>query len=153
MIVAPLARVIPVVAPPLIESYESIVDANVVASIVVSVTAIVVRPVSLLNSLLPIAVAKVPRSLRVLPASAVTFVRSTANAVAALIVFSCSAVAAVASADLITIVRSLVPPSALNVASSVTVSDVAIVAVNFPVVVAPNRFAVSTEIGLVTVIT
>ena len=49
MIDAPLASVIPVVPPPLIVSYESIVDANVVASIVVSVKAIVVRPASLLN--------------------------------------------------------------------------------------------------------
>ena len=97
-----------------------------------SVTAIVVKPVALLNSLLPIAVAKVASSLRVLPAKAVTLVRLTANAVAALIVFNCAAVAAVASAPLITIVRSLVPPSALKVASSVTVSVVAIVAVTFP---------------------
>ena len=115
-------------------SYESIVDANVVASIVVSVTAIVVRPESLLNSLALTADAKVSRSLRLLPASAVTFVRSTATAVAALIVFNCAAVETVASAALITIVRSLVPPSALKVASSVTVSVVAIVAVNFPAV-------------------
>ena len=86
------------VAPPLIESYESIVDANVVASIVVSVTAIVVRPVSLLNSLLPIAVAKVPRSLRVLPASAVTFVRSIATVVLPLRVLNSAAVVVVASA-------------------------------------------------------
>ena len=151
MIDAPLTSVISVVPP--ISSYLSIVCANVVASIVVSVKAIVVRPESLLNSLAVIADAKVPRSLRLLPANAVTFVRSTANAVAALIVFNCAAVDDVASAPLITIVRSLVPPSALKVASSVTVSDVAIVAVNFPVVVAPNRFALSTEIGLVTVIT
>ena len=82
-----------------------------------------------------------------------TFVRSTANAVAALIVFNCAAVDDVASAPLITIVRSLVPLSAFKVASSITVSDVAIVAVNFPVVVIPSRFAVSTEIGLVTLIT
>ena len=82
-----------------------------------------------------------------------TFVRSTANAVAALIVFNCAAVDDVASAALITIVRSLVPPSALKVASSATVSVVAIVAVNFPVVVAPNRFALSTVVAPVTVIT
>ena len=74
--------------PPLIVSYESILAASVVASIVVSVTAIVVRPVSFWNSLLVIAVARVPRSLRVLPANAVTLVRSTATDVASLIVFS-----------------------------------------------------------------
>ena len=60
MIVAPLARVIPVVLPPLIVSYESILAARVVASIVLSLTAIVVIPVSLSNSLLPMAVARVP---------------------------------------------------------------------------------------------
>ena len=88
--------------------------------------------------------AKVPRSASVLPANPVTLVRSTANAVASLIVFNCAAVAAVASSALITTVRSLVPPSALKVASSVTVSVVAIVAVNFPDVVVPRRFALST---------
>ena len=144
----------PVVAlPPLIVSYESIRAASVVASIVVSVTAIVVRPPALLNSLLLIAVARVSRSLRLLPANAVTLVRLTATAVASLIVFNCAAVAAVASAPLITIVRSLTPPSAFNVASSVTVSVVAIVAVTFPVVVAPRRLALSTVIAPVTVIT
>ena len=81
-----------------------------------------------------------------------TLVRLTANAVAALIVFNCAAVEAVASAALITTVKSLVPPSALKVASSVTVSDVSIDAVTTPVVVAPNRFALSTVIAPVTVI-
>ena len=51
-----------------------------------------------------------------------------------------------------TIVNAFVPPSAFKVASSVTVSVVAIVAVTTPVVVAPSRFAVSTVIALVTVI-
>ena len=95
MIVAPLASVILVVPP--IASYESILVANVVASIVVSVTAIVVRPEALLNSLLVIAVAKVPRSARLLPASAVTFVRSTATVVLLLRVLNSAAVVAVAS--------------------------------------------------------
>ena len=81
-----------------------------------------------------------------------TLVRSTANAVASLIVFNCAAVAAVASAALITIVRSLVPPSALKVASSVTVSEVSIVAVTFPVVVAAKRLELSTVIAPLTVI-
>ena len=89
--------------------------------------------------------ASVPRSASVLPANPVTLLRSTANAVALLIAFNCAAVAAVASAALITIVRSLVPPSALKVASSVTVSVVAIVAVTFPDVVAVKRFELSTE--------
>ena len=140
------------VLPPLIVSYESILAARVVASIVASLTAIVVIPVSLSNSLLPMAVARVPRSLRLLAANAVTLVRSTATEVASLIVFSWAAVAAVASAPLITTVSALVPPSAVNVASSVTVSVVSIVAVTTPVVVAPSRFALSTEIAPVTVI-
>ena len=89
MIVAPAARVIPVVAPsPLIVSYESILAANVVASIVVSLTAIVVRPVALLNSSLLIAVANVPRSSRLLAANAVTLVKLTAIAVKSLSVFN-----------------------------------------------------------------
>ena len=117
----------------------------------VSLTAIVVRPVALLNSLLPIAVAKVPRSLRLLAAKAVTLVRSTANDVFRINRIQLTAVV-VASAFLITIVRSLVPPSAFKVASSVTVSVVAIVAVTFPVVVALSRFALSTVIAPVTVI-
>ena len=96
--------------------------------------------------------AKVPRSASVLPANPVTLVRSTANAVASLIVFNCAAVDDVASAPLITIVRSLVPPSALKVASSVTVSVVAIVAVNFPDVTAAKRLELSTVIAPVTVI-
>ena len=104
MIVAPLARVISVVLPPLIESYESIRVASVVASIVVSVTAIVVKPAALLNSLLPIAVAKVPRSSRLLAAKAVTLVRLTANDVFPLIVLNYDAVVVVASAPEITIV-------------------------------------------------
>ena len=104
MIVAPLARVISVVAPPLIESYESIRVANVVASIVVSVTAIVVKPVALLNSLLPIAVAKVPRSARLLPASAVTLVMLTATVVFPFIELYSAAVLPVASPFAITIV-------------------------------------------------
>ena len=54
----------------------------------VSLTAIVVRPVALLNSLAFISVASVPRSLRLLAASAVTLVRSTATDVASLIVFN-----------------------------------------------------------------
>ena len=62
-----------------------------------SVKAIVVRPVSLLNSLALIAVAKVPRSLRLLPANAVTFVRSTATVVLPLRVFNSAAVVDVAS--------------------------------------------------------
>ena len=106
-----------------------------------SLTAIVVRPVSFWNSLLVIAVARVPRSLRLLAANAVTLVRSTATEVASLIVFNWAAVAPVASSDLITTVSALVPPSALNVASSVTVSVVSIVAVTTPVVVAPSRLA------------
>ena len=110
---------------------------------------------SLLNSLLPIAVAKVPRSLRVLPASAVTFVRSivTDDESAALRAFNCSAVDDVASATPITTVKTLIPPSALKVASSATDSVESIDAVTTPVVVAPNRFAVSTVIAPFTVIT
>ena len=77
-----------VVELPFIVSYESILAARVVASIVVSLTAIVVRPVSFWNSLLVMAVANVPRSLRLLAASAVTLVRSTATDVASLIVFN-----------------------------------------------------------------
>ena len=61
-------------------SYESILVARVVASIVVSVTAIVVKPEALENSLFPIAVASVPRSLRLLPANAVTLLKSIAVA-------------------------------------------------------------------------
>ena len=75
------------VAMPLIVSYESIVDANVVASIVVSLTAIVVRLVSLLNSLSPIAVAQVPKSSRLLEVMELTLVRSTASVVSAFIAF------------------------------------------------------------------
>ena len=71
-------------------SYESIVVANVVASTVASLTAIVVRPVALENSAGPaaIAVAKSPRSSRLLAANAVTLVKLTAVAVAALIAFN-----------------------------------------------------------------
>ena len=87
-----------VVAPPFIVSNESILAAKVVASIVVSDTAIVVIPVSLLKSLLPIAVANVPKSAKLLAAKAVTLVKSTATAVALLIVFNCAAVAVVAAA-------------------------------------------------------
>ena len=117
-----------------------------------SLTAIVVNPAALLNSLLVIAVANVARSLRLLAANPVTLVKLTAVAVAALIVFNWAAVAAVASAALIVIDSAFVPPSALNVASSVTVSVPAIVAVTTPDVVAASRFAVSTVIALVTVI-
>ena len=138
LIVAPLARVVSVVPPALIVSYESINVANIVASIFVSLTAIVVRPVALLNSLLAIAVDKYSRLARSLAARAVTLFRLTATPVAELIAFNCAAVAEIASAFLITIVRSLAPPSAFNVASSVTVSVVAIVAVTFPVVVVPS---------------
>ena len=92
------------VSPPLIVSYESIRVANVVASIVVSVTAIVVRPPALVNSLLVIAVASVPRSVRLLPASAVTLVRLTATVVFPLIEVNSAAVVAVASTPAITIV-------------------------------------------------
>ena len=153
-IVAPLARVIPVVLPPLIESYEAILAASVVASTVVSVTAIVVRPPALVNSLLVIAVAKVPRSARLLPASAVTLVRliTTDAETASLIVFNCAAVDDVASDSLIIIVKAFTPPSSFNVASSVTDSVVNIVAVTLPVVVSPKRFALSTVIAPVTVI-
>ena len=50
LMVAPLARVISVVLPPpLIVSYESILVAKVSASIVESLTAIVVRLVTLVN--------------------------------------------------------------------------------------------------------
>ena len=90
-IVAPLASVISVVLPsPLIVSYESILVANVVASTVVSLTAIVVRPVTLENCAgsAARAVANVPRSSRLLAANAVTLVKLTAVAVAALIVFN-----------------------------------------------------------------
>ena len=69
-----------------------------------SVTAIVVRPESLLNSLRVIADAKVSRSLRLLPASAVTFVRLTATVVLPLRVFNCAAVVVVASPDATTMV-------------------------------------------------
>ena len=102
MIVAPLTRVISVVPP--IASYEVILAASVVASIVVSVKAIVVRPEALLNSLALIAVARVPRSARLLPASAVTFVRLTATVVLPLRVLNSAAVVDVASAASITMV-------------------------------------------------
>ena len=103
LIVAPAARVIPVVLSPFISSYESIVDANALASIVVSLKATVVRPVALLNSLLPIAVPNIPRSLRLLDVIEVTLVKSTATVVASFIVFRSEADTA-ASSDEITIV-------------------------------------------------
>ena len=103
LMVAPLARVIPVVDPPLIESNESILAAKVSAAIVVSLTAIVVIPVSLLNSLLVIAVAKVPRSVRLLLVKDVTFARLTATVVRSFIELRSEADAA-ASAEAIVIV-------------------------------------------------
>ena len=103
--VAPLARVIAVVSPtPAIVSKESILAAKASASTVPSLTAIVVRPVALSNSLLPIAVANVPRSLRLLDARAVTLVKSTASVVFSLIVFRSEALLDVASPAAITIV-------------------------------------------------
>ena len=93
MILAPLARVIPVTALPLpfIESYVSIVEASVVASIVVSLTSIDVKPSSLLNSLLLIAVDNVPSSARLLEPIPVTLVRFTATVVASFIEFKSEA--------------------------------------------------------------
>ena len=101
LIVAPLARVIPVVDPALIESNESILAAKVSAAIVVSLTAIVVMPVSLSNSLLPIAVAKVPRSERLLEVKDVTFVRSTATVVRSFIELRSEADAAASAAAIV----------------------------------------------------
>ena len=62
-----------------------------------SVTAIVVKPEALLNSLALIAVAKVPRSARLLPASAVTLDKLTATVVLPLRVLNSAAVVVVAS--------------------------------------------------------
>ena len=69
----------------------------------VSLTAIVVRPVSLLNSLKVIAFANVPRSLRLLAANALTLVKLTALVVKVFIAFKSAAVLDVASLSLIVI--------------------------------------------------
>ena len=103
MIVAPLASVISVVVSPFIVSIESIVAANVVASTVVSLKAIVVMPVALLNSLLPIAVPNIPRSTKLLDVIEVTLIRSTATVVNSFIAFKSDADTA-ASSDEIAIV-------------------------------------------------
>ena len=87
----------------MIESIESINKANPVPSIVVSLNAIVVSPVTLLNSLLAIEVPNVTRSLKLLAANAVTLVKLTATEVAAFIVFKSEAVADVASLAVIVI--------------------------------------------------
>ena len=104
LIVATLARVITVVDPPLIVSIESINEANAVASIVVSLNATVVSPVTLLNSLLAIEVPNVQRSLKLLDTNAVTLVKLTATEVAAFIVFKSAAVVDKASTEGIIIV-------------------------------------------------
>ena len=85
------------------ESYASIVEANTVASTVVSLTAIVVIPVALLNSLLAIAVPNIWRSARLLDVIEVTLVRFIATVVNAFNAFKSEADVA-ASADEITIV-------------------------------------------------
>ena len=63
------------VAPPLIVSYEEILEARVPASTVVSLTAIEVKPVALVNSLSPISVNKVLRALKELEEIVVTLIR------------------------------------------------------------------------------
>ena len=102
LIVAPPLSSIKVVPLPFIESYVSIVAANTVASTVVSLTVIVVKPAVLLNSLLPIAVPNVSRSSKLLDVIEVTFVKSTATVVNALILLRLPADTA-ASSDEITI--------------------------------------------------
>ena len=97
MIVASLASVIPVVASPFKVSSESIVAANVVASTVVSLKAIVVMPVALLNSLLSIAVPNIPSSTKLLDVIEVTLVKSTATVVKSFIVFKSEADTAASS--------------------------------------------------------
>ena len=142
MIVASLASVIPVVASPFKVSSESIVAANVVASTVVSLKAIVVMPVALLNSLLSIAIPNISRSARLLDVIEVTLVKSTASVVNALIAFRSEADTA-ASSDEISIVYALllfafnngVPPT-----SSLT-REFPIVAVIAPVVKPSITFA------------
>ena len=86
------------------------------------------------------------KSVRSLAAKAVTLAIFTATEVASLMVFNCDAVQALASSTLIAIVKALVPPSALSVVNSDTVSVVAMVAVTIPLVVAAKRFALSTLI-------
>ena len=79
LIVAPLTSVILVVPPELIESKESILEANVLASIVVSLIAIEVMPVTLLKP--EILEAKVPRSARLLDDKVSTFEMFTTTVV------------------------------------------------------------------------
>ena len=81
------------------ESYASIVEANVVASIVSSLTSIVVKPLSLVNSSLPIAVDNVPISTRLLEVIEVTLVRSTATVVNPFITFKSEADTAASSVE------------------------------------------------------
>ena len=84
-------------------SSESIVAVNAVASTVVSLKAIVVMPVPLLNSSLPSAAPNIPRSVRLLDVIEVTLVRSTATVVNSFIAFKSDADTA-ASSDEIAIV-------------------------------------------------
>ena len=80
---------------------EFIVAVNAVASTVVSLKAIVVMPVPLLNSSLPIAVDNVPRSTRLLEVIEVTLVRSTATVVNPFITFKSDADTAASSVETI----------------------------------------------------
>ena len=100
MIVAPPLSSIKVVPLPFIESYVSIVAANTVASTAASLTVIVVKPVVLLNSLLPIAVANVSRSSKLLDVIEDTLVKSTAIVVNALILLRSSADTAASSVEI-----------------------------------------------------
>ena len=149
LIAAPLPRVIPVVDPPFIASIESINKAKAVASIVVSLTATVVSPVTLLNSLLAIEVPNVSRSLKLLSAKAVTLVKLTATEVAAFIVFKSAAVVDNASTEGIIIEYAFNP---VKVTSSATLSVVIIDPETIPLVNRSSEFASSTVKSLVILI-